>query len=460
MSNRTTLCVLGATGFTGKFVALEVARQISVLHKSTSTPFQWSIAGRRKDALLAVREEIKQLVGASSNNDETNVQKGLLPSIVIADVNNIESLRTLASETRLILNCVGPYYKFGENVVLATIEASEKLKRSNQPPVHYIDLCGEPNFIERIVLEYRQLAKSAGSIILPASAYDSVPAELGTIFAVSLLGKGVTPASVEMLATFNTNGGWLAGHFATYACVVNGISPSGRQLLSRIRKKLYGELPKATPKVATKGFSAGIPKRQKRLGILTYDEEQNALLLPHMAADPAVVRLGQSLTLENDPKFEPVKFVGWFAVPSLYIALFMAFYGMLISFFSKSEFGRSLLLKYPKFFTGGVFSHEGPTQEQLDNTQFSSTFIARGVSHSALQEKTSRDPDVKAVVRVRGPEPGYVSTPILFVSVARAILEHEKDIIPGVSTPGAALRNTTLIKMLNDDGRIKFDRIE
>lgn len=460
MSDRTTLCVLGATGFTGKFVALEVARQISVLHKSTSTPFRWSIAGRRKDALLTIQSEIKELVGASSKNDQTNIEKGLLPSIVIADVNEIESIRTLANGTRLILNCVGPYYKFGENVILATIEASEKYKKSNQSPGHYIDLCGEPNFIERIVLEYRQRAKLAGSIVLPASAYDSVPAELGTHMAISLLGKGVTPASVEMLATFQTNGGWLAGHFATYACVVNGISPSGRQLLSRIRKKLYSQLPKATSKVATKGFSAGIPKREKRFGIVTYDKEQDALLLPHMAADPAVVRLGQSLTLEDDPNFEPVKFIGWFAIPTLYIALFMAFYGMLISFFSKFEFGRSLLLRYPKFFTGGVFSHEGPTQEQLDNTQFSSTFIARGVSHYALQEKTSREPDVKTIVRVRGPEPGYVSTPILFVSVARAILEHEKDILPGVSTPGAALRKTNLIKMINDDGRIKFDRIE
>jgi hypothetical protein len=459
IEERTTLCVFGATGFTGKRVAYEVAKQITLLHKASPSAFRWSIAGRRTEALETLLAEIRDLVGASAKDDKNNVAKGLLPDIVKADVNDVNSLGEMARSTRLVLNCVGPYHQYGENVVLSVIEASEAYAKQDLPPTHYIDLSGEPNFIERMVLAYRGRAKAAKSIILPAAAYDSVPAEFGTIFALSCLGKGVTPASVEMIAGFHAERG-IAGHFATYACVVNGISPTGRSLLSSVRKQLYSRLPKAVPRVASMGLSAGIPKRPKKFSALTYDNEHDVFLIPHMAADPAVVRLGQSLTMEEDKSFEPAKFVGWFAIPSLSIALMMAFYFSLASFLVRFDFGRSLLLKYPKFFTGGVFSHEGPTNEQIQSTSFVSTFTARGYSHSSISEKTSRTPDVKVIVRVRGPEPGYSATPILFVTLARAILAEEDKIERGVSVPGAAMRKTTLIKMLNDDGRIKFERVQ
>lgn len=96
----------------------------------------------------------------------------------------------------------------------------------------------------------------------------------------------------------------------------------------------------------------------------------------------------------------------------------------------------------------------GPSAKQLQDTSFVTTFIARGYSEAAFASRKSNRPDVTTVVKVRGPEPGYVATPILFVMVARVVLAEEDRIEPGVSVPGAALRDTSLIKMLNEDGRV------
>lgn len=63
------------------------------------------------------------------------------------------------------------------------------------------------------------------------------------------------------------------------------------------------------------------------------------------------------------------------------------------------------------------------------------------------------------MIKIRGPEPGYIATPILFVAVALAILLEEDKVHKGVSVPGAALRDTTLIKSLNEDGRMTFKKI-
>lgn len=213
MPQKTSLCIFGATGFTGKRVAFEIATQIQIFHQGGKTPFTWSIAGRSSSSLEKVRDEIKTLIGASTANgsDRVNIQKGLLPSLVEANVNDHNSLRSMAKNTKLVLNCVGPYAHLGESVVKAVLEASQDNK---DDPTHYIDLSGEPNFIERMVLNHRSRAKALGCIIIPASAYDSVPADMGTLFAKSQLqhlGQNVVPASVEMILQIKSEGKGVAG---------------------------------------------------------------------------------------------------------------------------------------------------------------------------------------------------------------------------------------------------------
>jgi hypothetical protein len=125
------------------------------------------------------------------------------------------------------------------------------------------------------------------------------------------------------------------------------------------------------------------------------------------------------------------------------MALSAVLFGLLASF----KFGRSLLEKvltlslfiqimkcdikklvffsqYPKFFSFGVFGHDGPTKEEMDATSFVLTLAGKGWSEK-LTEPTdahTSDPDKELVVRVSGPEPGYVATPICMVQAALVLL--------------------------------------
>jgi len=58
----------------------------------------------------------------------------LLQSVIVADVEDESSLREMASQARVVVNCVGPFRFYGEPVVRACIANV----------AHYVDVRGEP----------------------------------------------------------------------------------------------------------------------------------------------------------------------------------------------------------------------------------------------------------------------------------------------------------------------------
>jgi short subunit dehydrogenase-like uncharacterized protein len=54
--------------------------------------------------------------------------------VIVADVEDESSLREMASQARVVVNCVGPFRFYGEPVVRACIESG----------AHYVDVSGEP----------------------------------------------------------------------------------------------------------------------------------------------------------------------------------------------------------------------------------------------------------------------------------------------------------------------------
>lgn len=47
---------------------------------------------------------------------------------------------------------------------------------------HHVDVSGEPQFMERMQLEYNDLAREKGVYIVSACGFDSIPADLGMVF--------------------------------------------------------------------------------------------------------------------------------------------------------------------------------------------------------------------------------------------------------------------------------------
>ncbi len=128
---------------------------------------------------------------------------------------------------------------------------------------------------------------------------------------------------------------------------------------------------------------------------------------------------------------EPVIFRAHIEIPTLRILLLTLLALSIFAFLSDRAWGRSFLLKHPKLCSFGLVSHDGPSQAQLDATSFTTTLVARGHSETILKNGgpgSRMGPDARITVKVRGPEVGYVTTPIVFVAAARVILQERNKV--------------------------------
>ncbi|THC97847.1 hypothetical protein EYZ11_002700 [Aspergillus tanneri] len=143
------IAVLGPTGYTGKFCAEYIV-------KNLPTNLKWALAGRSLSKIENVAKELKAL-----NPDRS-------PPDTIAVQLNQEELYSLAQRTKLIINCVGPYYLYSIPVVEACARTG----------TNYIDATGEPPFVKSIIEKYHESAKASGAIIIPSVGFESVPADI------------------------------------------------------------------------------------------------------------------------------------------------------------------------------------------------------------------------------------------------------------------------------------------
>jgi short subunit dehydrogenase-like uncharacterized protein len=144
------LIVFGATGFTGRLVA-------EYLHLSGAAGARWAIAGRSLDKLAAVRDALH-----------------LPPSVALlkADATDAASLKALVARTRCVITTVGPYQLHGEPLATACAQGG----------TDYVDLCGEPLWMARMVDKLTPLAEQSGARIVFSCGFDSIPFDLGVVY--------------------------------------------------------------------------------------------------------------------------------------------------------------------------------------------------------------------------------------------------------------------------------------
>ena len=98
----------------------------------------------------------------------------------------------LARGARVVVNAAGPFRFLGEPVVAACVEQH----------AHYIDITGEPEFIEAMELRHGDAAAAAGVAVVSSCGIDSVPADIGVeVCADALRASGAVPTSVESFLT-------------------------------------------------------------------------------------------------------------------------------------------------------------------------------------------------------------------------------------------------------------------
>jgi short subunit dehydrogenase-like uncharacterized protein len=114
------LVVFGASSFVGKLVTKYLLEQ----HGVKPSNFKWAIAARSREKLEDVKKELK----ADS-----------LP-LIIADASDEKSLKEMLTQTRVCITVVGPYTRYGEQLV----------KVASQNGVHLLDLTGETLWVKKV----------------------------------------------------------------------------------------------------------------------------------------------------------------------------------------------------------------------------------------------------------------------------------------------------------------------
>ncbi|NXH70996.1 SCPDL oxidoreductase, partial [Hydrobates tethys] len=345
--------------------------------------------------------------------------------VLLCDVGDAASLAAMARQTRLVLSCVGPYRFFGEPVVEACVENGASC----------IDISGEPQFLEGMYLKYNEKAAEKGVYVIGSCGFDSIPADMGVLYTRDKLKGTLTAVESFLTVKFGPEGS--CGHDGTWKSAVYGLADQDN--LRKLRKKIgYAPVPVVGAKL-------------KRRGLVFYNQEFKEYSIPFMGSDVSVVKRSQRY-LHTELQETPVQYGAYVNIGGLGSVIKLMFAGILFLLLVKFSFGRKLLTKYPEFFSAGRFTKKGPTQKQMDGTSFTMTFFGEGYSEG--QDPQNGKPNVKICTEVKGPEPGYIATPIAMVQAAVSLLE-DTACLPkqgGVYSPGAAFSKTKLIDRLNKHG--------
>lgn len=138
--------VFGATGVTGR----EVARYLAA--RAAESGLRWAAAGRDSRRLEHVLAE----VGVSP------------PSLILASVEDPHALAAMAARTRVVLNLVGPYTRFGLPVIEACIAGG----------ANYADLTGELPFVRSVIDRLDAPARAAAVKVVQVCGFEALPVDM------------------------------------------------------------------------------------------------------------------------------------------------------------------------------------------------------------------------------------------------------------------------------------------
>jgi short subunit dehydrogenase-like uncharacterized protein len=159
-----SIVVYGATGYTGRLVAHEVRR-------------------RGLDVILAGRDagKLARLADALGGGVPTHA----------VELEDRSGLRHLLGDARVVIDCAGPFVRFGEPVARAAVETG----------THYVDTTGEQPYMRLLRERYDDAARAAEVAVVPAMGFDYVPGDL----IAHLVAQGVEPLD-ELVLAYATKG--------------------------------------------------------------------------------------------------------------------------------------------------------------------------------------------------------------------------------------------------------------
>ncbi len=363
------LVLYGATGFTGTLTAVYLAEH-------APKDCRWALAGRNLAKLEQLRDRLAEIDPACAD----------LP-LLRADSGDADALRALAADTRVLATTVGPYLLHGEPLVAACAAAG----------TDYLDLCGEPEFVDRMYVRHDAAARASGARLVHASGFDSVPHDLGVRYTVGLLPEGV-PLRIDGFV--RTNATFSGGTLSSSLTAVS--RPVAMARAARARRRVE---PRPAGRTVRAPFGAPVKSAETR----TWG-------VPLPTLDPQVIARSAAALDRYGPDFRYRHYAG---VRRLPIAVGGAL-GM------GAVCALAQLPPARRWLSGRLEPGDGPSPERRARSWFTVRFVGSGGGERVITE-------------VSGGDPGYDETAKMLAESALSLAFDDLPETAGQVTPAVAM---------------------
>ncbi len=381
------IVILGATGFTGELTAAYLAEH-------APEGLRWALAGRNHGKLEVVRARLAKIDPALTE----------LP-LLVADSSDDASLQELAASTRVVITTVGPYLQYGEPLVAACAAAG----------TDYLDLTGEPEFVDRMYLAHHEAAVRSGARLVHACGFDSIPHDLGAWFTVQQLGS---TEPIRLRGVVRAGGQFSGG---TFHSALGAMSRA-----KQMREAMVARRKKEQPPVGRKSRAvSGKPHRDSTLGLW---------LLPMPTIDPFVVARSGAALASYGPDFRYSHYAGLKTLR--YTVGGAAAVGSLVV--------AAQVAPVRNFLKSKVKQGDGPSVKQREKAWFTVDFVGETGGRSVH-------------TKVSGGDPGYTETAKMLAESAMCLALDDNPETSGQVTPAVAMAQN-LVPRLQRAG-MKFETL-
>ena len=317
MDKKYEIILYGGTGFTGQLCAK--------YFKENYPDLNWAIAGRNKDKLEEIKENF-----------------ALEVDILVADGDNLEALRVLAGQTKVVLSTAGPFARYSDLLVQACVEQG----------THYTDITGENHWVRTLIDKHHDNASLKGVRIVPSCGYDSIPSDIGALYTVSQFNKPVKRINLYQEMQGGASGGTIETGFT----------------MGKLSKEMRDPF-LLNPENSVTDEQRNNSKDEMKIEKIEELDAWSGMFVM-AAANTRVVRRSAALMEQNQKSYGTNFTFGEYGLHKTKKLARRASYGLVLGFLIIASPLKSIVRRFlPK-------PGEGPSEDVQNNGWFRSTFIA------------------------------------------------------------------------------------
>ena len=191
MSRDLDIVIWGATGFTGEIAVAYLKGDQSKLSSfhcdgpAAPLGLRWAVCGRNFEKLAALESGVE---------------------IIVCDTDDLNGIELFVKRARVVIGMAGPFFRYSDRVV-------EACARNG---THWCDISGEIPWMRSLIDRYGEYARASKACIVNQCGYDSIPSDLGTLFAINALreqckGAGKPESPIRKVTCYQMGVGGIGG---------------------------------------------------------------------------------------------------------------------------------------------------------------------------------------------------------------------------------------------------------